>query len=47
MQMDGTRKFVDVAKEAMGKSENDKLYCLKDNWAQKGAWDTSDKKVVG
>ena len=25
MQMDGTRKFVDVAKEAMGKSENDKL----------------------
>ena len=21
--------------------------CLKDNWAQKGAWDTSDKKVVG
>ena len=23
------------------------LYCLKDNWAQKGAWDTSDKKVVG
>ena len=25
MQMDGTRKFVDVAKEAIGKSENDKL----------------------
>ena len=25
MQMDGTRKFVDVAKEANGKSENDKL----------------------
>ena len=23
------------------------LYCLKDNWAQKGAWDTSNKKVVG
>ena len=25
MQMDGTRKFVDVAKEAIGKSDNDKL----------------------